>query len=90
RINKKYTQEQMGEVLGVSSKYYGRIERGEYFLTPEKLLILHKELKVDLNYLLSGEIECKKTINELLSNCNEAFRDDAEAMLQHFLKIVNM
>lgn len=50
----KLTQEQMAEILNISVKHYGTIERGITSLSIDKLVILVNELNVDSNYLLTG------------------------------------
>lgn len=50
-----YTQEQMAEILGVSSGFYGMIERGEKAPSIEKLIIIYEELGIDITYLLTGQ-----------------------------------
>lgn len=45
-----YTQEQMAEILGVSSGFYGMIERGEKAPSIEKLIIIYEELGIDITY----------------------------------------
>lgn len=57
RINKNYTQEQMSEILGISTTYYGKIERGIHSLSLAKLIILNEKLDIDINYLLTGHQE---------------------------------
>lgn len=54
RFELDYTQEQMAETLGLSLAYYGKVERGVYGLSLEKLVIVHSKFDVDINYLLTG------------------------------------
>ena len=44
----RFTQEQMAEVLGVSTGFYGMIERGEKAPSLEKLIIIYEKLGTDL------------------------------------------
>ena len=63
RKAKGYTQEQLGECLGVSNKTVSRWENGNYMPDLSLLEPLSRELGVSLNELLAGEmIEAEKAI----------------------------
>ncbi len=65
RKNKKLTQEQLGEKLGVSNKTISRWENGNYMPDLSLLKPLSEELGITLNELLSGEkIESEKVIEQ--------------------------
>lgn len=76
----KLTQEQLAEILNVSVKHYGTIERGITSLSTDKLVILINILNVDVNYLLTGKrmiaispqkiINIKEDINKLQKDIN--------------------
>ena len=51
----RYTQEQMAELLGVSTGFYGMLERGEKAPSIEKLIIIYERLGTDITYLLTGD-----------------------------------
>lgn len=55
RFEHEYTQEEMAVILNISTAFYGKIERGENGLTPEKQKVLIEQLGMDMNYLLTGE-----------------------------------
>lgn len=48
-----YTQEQLAELINISSAYLGQIERGERSITLDKLVPLSKQLNVSIDYLVS-------------------------------------
>ena len=54
RIQSNYTQEQMAEIVGMSTAYYGKVERGVHGLSLAKLVIVNEKLDIDINYLLTG------------------------------------
>lgn len=41
RVRLNYTQEQIAEVLNMSTAYYGKIERGVHGLSLQKLLLIN-------------------------------------------------
>ena len=59
REDARMTQEQVAELIGVSSRYYRYLEEGERKPSMEKLLLIREKMSVDLNYLVTGEHEDK-------------------------------
>ena len=55
RKDKNMTQEQLGEVLGVTNKTISRWENGNYMPNIEMLQLLSQTFGVSINELLSGE-----------------------------------
>lgn len=55
RENRKMSETEMADALGVNPDTYYRLENGVNGLTIDKLLKLHTDYNVDLNYLLTGE-----------------------------------
>ena len=55
RKEKGFTQEQLGEKLGVTNKTISRWENGNYMPNVEMLSLLSKEFDVSINELISGE-----------------------------------
>lgn len=66
RKERKLTQEQLGEKLGVTYKTISRWENGNYMPDISLLQPLSEELGVTLNDLLSGEIVTKEEYQEKL------------------------
>ncbi|MFV0527138.1 MAG: helix-turn-helix domain-containing protein [Lachnospiraceae bacterium] len=57
REDAQMTQEQVAELIGVSSRYYRYLEEGERKPSMEKLLLIREKMSMDLNYLVAGETE---------------------------------
>lgn len=55
RKEKGYTQESLGQRLGVTNKTVSRWENGNYMPDVETLVLLSKEFGVSINELISGE-----------------------------------
>ncbi len=82
-----FTQEQMAEVLGVSTGFYGMIERGEKAPSLEKLVIIYERLGTDITYLLTGD-EKEETVINYIERCPKEKRYDFEQMMKYALKLV--
>lgn len=72
RKEQNFTQEVLGEKLGVTNKTISRWENGNYMPDVEMLLKLSKEFDVSINEILSGERlsseEFKKAADENLAS----------------------
>lgn len=55
RHEKNLTQEELGEILGVTNKTVSRWENGNYLPPAEILLLLSEQYNVSINEILSGE-----------------------------------
>ncbi len=64
RKDNNMTQEQLGEVLGVTNKTISRWENGNYMPNIEMLQLLSQILNVSINELLLGEYILKDDSNE--------------------------
>ena len=47
------TQEQTAELLGISSTYYGEIERGNRKLSVQRVLTVYEKMGLEPTYLLT-------------------------------------
>jgi transcriptional regulator with XRE-family HTH domain len=56
RKDKKMTQKQLAELVGVSMSFMGLIERGERKASLETIVSIANALEVGLNYLLSASL----------------------------------
>lgn len=85
RENLGCTQETFAELLDVAAVHYQRLERGEYALTLDKMVILHEKYGVDLNYLITGKRDSIKAFdfNAYIANCTW---DDKNALMADFSK----
>jgi transcriptional regulator with XRE-family HTH domain len=64
--SKGLTNVDMARLLNVSESQYAKLLRGECMFSQDKLLILHNELGVSVDYILTGEMPLDKNdvINE--------------------------
>lgn len=69
RKNKRLTQEQLGELVGVDYKQIGNIETGTYFTTMSTLERIAKVLEVEIEELFS--FNHNKNKDELLGEINK-------------------
>lgn len=73
RINKGYTQEELGEKIDSTGSYIGQIERGERNASMSKIIMIAEALDVGIDYLV-GHIELKlldeDIVNELRNTTN--------------------
>ena len=63
RWERHYTQEQMAELIGVSTGFYGMIERGEKAPSIERLVLIYEKLGTDITYLLTGDEKEERLAN---------------------------
>ncbi len=62
RLENGYTQEQIAEILEITTSGYKKIENGECRLTKEKLIMLVEKLNISEGYLLFGNRSLMDTI----------------------------
>ena len=73
------TQEQAAELLGVSTTYYGEIERGNRKLTIPRILTVYEKMNLEPTYLLTGEIfdgcprEKEQALEEVLRSISRLY-----------------
>lgn len=81
-----YTQEQMAELLGVSTGFYGMIERGEKAPSIEKLVIIYERLGTDITYLLTGN-EKEGQVPDYIEKCPQDKKYDFEQLIKCALNL---
>ena len=84
-----YTQERMAEVLGVSTGFYGMMERGEKAPSIEKLVMIYEKLGTDITYLLTGEGKGERVPN-YIEKCPKEKQYDFEQMMKHALNLADI
>ena len=69
RIKAKYTQEELAEEIGISSRYVSQLERGLAFGSANTIVSICKTLNIDSNFLFNDLISTKNStsINNLVS-----------------------
>ena len=75
RKEKKLTQEQLAEKLGVTAKTISRWENGNYMPDISLLQPLSEELGITLNDLLSGQKVAKEEYQEKLDFTNQKMKE---------------
>ena len=83
RIELNYTQEQMSEILEMSSAYYGKVERGVHGLSLENLVLVNRKLDVDINYLLTGNRRSEVSLEKIIDECPKSKRYDMEQLIKY-------
>lgn len=66
REKQGYTQIQFSSYLSISEQTYGRYERGACGIPLDILITLHKEYKIDLNYLICGDAPSSNDTTRLI------------------------
>lgn len=87
RIELDYTQEQMAELLEISSAYYGKVERGIHGLSIEKLVIINRKLDIDINYLLTGVKQSGMPWDKIWEECPKEKRYDMEQLIKYAINL---
>ena len=82
------TQEEAAELLGITTNYYGQVERGERCLSVEKLPLVERGLGLDPDYLLTGELVPERFYAQLVRECNSAQLKELKRLLRCALRLV--
>ncbi len=84
-----YTQEQMAELLGVSTGFYGMIERGKKAPSIEKLVLIYEKLGTDITYLLTGNGNNDRVIN-YVEKCPKEKQYDFQQLIKYALNLADI
>ena len=84
-----YTQEQMAELLGVSTGFYGMLERGEKAPSIERLVLIYEKLGTDITYLLTGH-QKEGRIVSYIERCPKEKQYALEQLLKYALNLADM
>lgn len=88
RHEKGFTQEELGERIGVTNKTVSRWETGKYLPLAEMLVILSELYGITINEILSGrrlnEVEYKEAAEENIKNVLSASSFDVKEKLEFF------
>lgn len=84
----RYTQEQMAELLGVSTGFYGMLERGEKAPSIEKLVMIYEKLGTDITYLLTGEEKEGQRVG-YIERCPKEKQYDFEQLIKYALNLAD-
>lgn len=86
RRERHYTQEQMAEIIGVSTGFYGMIERGEKALSIAKLVKIYEKLGTDITYLLTGN-EKGERFPDYREKCPREKQYDFEQLMKYAMNL---
>lgn len=99
RVKAKYTQEELAEEIGISSRYVSQLERGLAFGSANTIVNICNTLNIDSNFLFNDLINTKDStsINNLvdqkflhsyiqLTTANQQF---VELIVNQLLKLQN-
>ena len=84
------TQESVAEQVGITLRWYQRIERGENIVSVDTLLALSRVLTVSIDYLMFGEFSGNfanpyaDIVSKITDNLSPGQRENAIKMLQLF------
>lgn len=89
-----YTQEKLGEILGVSNKTISRWENGNYLPPVEMLQLLSQQFSVSINEILSGQRldsadymeKAEENLKETLSQSAFSIKEKIEYFKHKWLK----
>ena len=81
------TQEQAAELLGVSTTYYGEIERGNRKLTIPRILTVYEKMNLEPTYLLTGEILTDKFYDEIFVGCPREKEQALEELIRSISRL---
>lgn len=80
------TQEQAAELLGISTTYYGEIERGNRKISVQRVLMVYEKMGLEPTYLLTGEVFSGKEFMEIFKDCPR----DKEPVLEQVLRYLSL
>ena len=85
----RYTQEQMAALRGVSTGFYGMMERGEKAPSIEKLIIIYEKLGTDITYLLTGD-QKEGAGGSFLERCPKEKQYDLEQLMKYAFNLAEI
>lgn len=85
-----YTQEKMAEALELSENYYGKIERGQRYLSIDTLLLLYTKFDIDIMYILTGERSCNYDygLQKIFNDIPDSKRNEVQEILYKIVKLI--
>lgn len=80
------TQEQTAELLGISTTYYGEIERGVRKISVQRVLTVYEKMGLEPTYLITGEKLTGRRVSEIFRDCPR----EKEAVLDQLLQYLSL
>ena len=81
------TQKEAADLLGISTTYYGEIERGVRKITVDRVLSIYEGMGLEPTYLLTGEELTDKVFEEIFQDIPKEKAPIVEQIL-HFLALL--
>lgn len=81
RIERKLTQEQLGEICELSSAHIGHIERGTRILSVDVLFKISQALNISVDYLLFDSVDNNNILNSISPILNDVDKKKAQTFL---------
>lgn len=79
------SQEDMGNIMGITQSHYSKVEQGTKMISGTALLNLHK-YSMDVDQVLTGEETLITELDGYLSNCKSEHRDE---LIHLFVWLIN-
>lgn len=89
RMDKKYTQEQLAEKIGISVRHLSDIERADAFPSPEVIELLSGAFGLSSSYILFLPSEKEKVETLLCSSIKETLDKEIRQAIQKTLDITS-
>lgn len=77
------TQDKAAELLGISSTYYGEIERGNRKISVQRVLTVYEKMGLEPTYLLTGRELSGKELTEVFRDCPKEKENALKQILQY-------
>ena len=89
RIQKGYTQEELGEKVDSTGSYIGQIERGERNASMAKIVLIAEALSVSIDYLTGNYyIEEEERIDGMIAEELKYATNKQKEMMMDIIKII--
>lgn len=80
------TQEQAAELLGISTTFYGEVERGNRRLSLEKIVLVQERMNLEPSYLISGKLITEESMAAIFKDCPK----EKEAIVEQLLRYITL
>lgn len=81
------TQAQAAEKLGISTGYYGSVERGNKRMSVQLILKIYEKMDLEPTYLLAGDMLSAKELSEIFKDCPSDKKENVEQILRGISKL---
>jgi len=89
RLKSQLSQEQMGELLGIDGKSYGKYEQGTNLPKADRLMQLSDIFNVSIDYLVFGNIPSTiELVSSLLGKYDESVQEKVLICIENMLSLM--